>query len=80
MKICVDCEFHKRAAVQMGSQASMVDICVHPECRDPVGGSPLPCQAARQQVVFCSIEAKHFVKKEAPPANAEVAKSVIQLA
>lgn len=77
MKICMECDFYKRATLQApDGRVGMADICVNSECRDPVDGSPLPCQVARQQVAFCGIDAKHYrQKKEAPKKEA----SVIQL-
>lgn len=78
MKICADCKFHKRVGANVGpGQAAMVDICTHSECRDPVSGSPLPAQAARQQLVFCGFEAKYYSKKPDEPPKPE--SSVIQL-
>lgn len=76
MKICRDCEFHKRGVVQMGPQQGLMDVCTNSECRDPVEGNPLPCQVARQQLVFCGFEAKYFKKKEEAPKQDA---SVIQL-
>lgn len=78
MRICIDCQFHKRVGADVGGgKMALVDICTNTNCRDPVSGSPIPCQAARQQTVFCAFEAKYFKKKEAEPVAEK--SSVIQL-
>ena len=39
-------------------------MCQNQECRDPVEGSPIPCNFARRDVAFCSITGKYWVAKE----------------
>jgi len=57
-----------KKAVRTGPQSmEMVPVCRNDECRHPVDGEPVPCQIARQEVVFCGFQAKHWKKKEEDP-------------
>jgi len=60
MKHCKKCSFSNYVAVQNGPQMQMVDVCTNEECSNPVDGSPIPCQVARSNEVFCGIKAKYF--------------------
>lgn len=74
MKICVECNWHKRAPMQVGpGQTQMVDVCTNLKCRDPVGGEFLPCAVARRDPAFCGIKATHHTIK------VEKAASVVSL-
>lgn len=85
MKLCIDCQFHARKAVQLppghpAGTAMMVDLCTHDECRMPVVGEQVPCEMARRENVFCGFQAKYFKLKEVKPEPPEGTKNVIQLA
>ena len=64
MKLCKDCQFMEKQAMQVGPSAQMVPHCMHEECRHPVYGDPVPCQVARQEIVFCGFKAQYWKKKE----------------
>lgn len=67
MKLCKDCKFMEKQVVAQQGHAQTVPVCVHDECRHPVYGDPVPCQVARQELVFCGFQAKYWVKKEEQP-------------
>lgn len=79
MKICTDCQFHKRSALThpQSQQPMMMDVCVHKECQDAIVGGPIPAMMARQQQVYCGFEAKYFKLKESEPKATD--SNVIQL-
>jgi len=61
MKICAECKLHKvEFAPTPDGRAMKMFLCTHPECRDPVGGAPFPCNNARQMNEFCGLDAKHY--------------------
>lgn len=67
MKHCIECKFHKKEVVQMGPQMGTIVVCTHEECSDPVTAEPLQAQVARQNIVFCGLEAKRYVAKSTEP-------------
>lgn len=64
MKICTECKYSDQQLIEtpQGHQYSLV--CKHQECRDPVEGSPIPCNFARREVAFCGVQGKYWVAKE----------------
>jgi hypothetical protein len=71
MKFCKDCHWMKKEAMVLEGHGKVVTVCTHEECRHPVTGEPIPAQAARQETIFCSFQAKYWTKKEenAPKGN-----------
>jgi len=61
-KYCVDCRFYGKDAVVQQGRGAMVEVCVHPNTRNPVDGKPLPCGMLRQSPV-CGWEAMLFQPK-----------------
>lgn len=66
MKFCKDCSSCHKEGMTTPSGFKVISLCANMECRDPVDGSMIPCQIARQEQVFCGIQAKYFSKKEEP--------------
>lgn len=65
MKTCISCAHFKRSVIEVApGQHGMAFVCSHEECIDPVTGDPIPCNLARQQIVFCGITAKYWKEKE----------------
>ena len=64
MKVCAECKYHKAEYQVMqgpqGSQSMKQLACVHPENRDPIEGSPMPCLVCRQNEKFCGFDGKRY--------------------
>lgn len=79
MKICHNCKHHNRAPVQVSpGQAHMIDVCMSEDLRNPVDGTPMPCNVLRSNEIFCGILGKKFQGK--PKEEKKDATNVIQLA
>lgn len=81
IKVCAKCKFKESVAREIAPRnMAMVWVCKHPECVDPITGEPLQCNVARQQPVFCGIEAHHYEELVDPkPVEGDVKQNVIQL-
>ena len=64
MKLCIDCQFVDKAVVQNGTHMGTMLICKNEECRNPISGEPMSCDAVRPNDAFCGIKAKHFKLQE----------------
>lgn len=70
MKICKECEFYQsKAATDPHGNFGHILLCMHPECRDVLDGSPIPCLPARQVSQYCGFEARYYKKKEEKESN-----------
>lgn len=65
MKICLECEHHKKLHdVSPDGRPMVMVICTHEECRDPVSGDALPANFSRREVAFCGLPARYYKPKE----------------
>ena len=74
MKICVNCQYHVKKAVQVDATHMGLGIfCIHPDCCEPVTGDPLPCNMART-ADFCTLKGLKFkaIEKQPEPQKAPV--------
>jgi len=79
---CKDCLHCKQELVPhpSGTYVRMF-LCTHLQCSDPVDASPIPCGAARREVILCGMGGKYYEKKEPDKVTNETIKTnnIIQL-
>lgn len=61
-RYCVDCRFYDKSAVVQQGRGAMVEVCNHPNLRNPVDGNPIPCGVLRQSPM-CGWDAIQFQPK-----------------
>ena len=64
MKLCIECQFVKKAYIQIGNTTGPTLLCTNEECRNPISGEAMSCDAVRPNDAFCGIKAKHYKQKE----------------